>query len=530
MSFELANLPALSVLLTSLLTEEGAYALGLASYQMTRITGLEFVVFYTAGVLLGDIALYSFGLLARRSSLMSGWSWLQQRVASANSRSGQVSAAHRLDEYLVLTRCVPGTRIPTYLYCGFSRYPLWRFVVILGASGALYSALGLLLISLAASQFDMSHFKWYHQVALAVVISLMVIKFTKGLSKLYGYKKHYGRAVLPLKVDLERRFDSEFWSSLSFYLPFVPYFVLLLFRYRGFHRVLRSNPAIAHSGVFGERKSDIQKLIETHVLEYQLKLIEVPSEPELAKKTLSENFTFPFVLKPNSGLKGAGVRLIKTAEQLEQVDWSTDWVAQQYCQWPHEWGVFYVRDLDSSAGGVFSVTNKVLPKVTGDGKQTLFELILNDSVLRPRLHSLLGEESGLKPNHVPEAGELVHLSYRGSHSQGCLFLDGAELLSKEIETHIARVFDRIPGFNVGRADIKFESLEALSRGEFRIVEINGAGAESTNLYDPKYSLWQRYKIVALQWRTIFEIGKKSTMLHKANASLISFFKALWFSA
>jgi hypothetical protein len=45
------------------------------------------------------------------------------------------------------------------------------------------------------------------------------------------------------------------------------------------------------------------------------------------------------------------------------------------------------------------------------------------------------------------------------------------------------------GFYFGRFDVRFNSEDELRKGEgFRIVEANGVTSESTNLYDPDYSV------------------------------------------
>ena len=40
----------------------------------------------------------------------------------------------------------------------------------------------------------------------------------------------------------------------------------------------------------------------------------------------------------------------------------------------------------------------------------------------------------------------------------------------------------------------------------RIIELNGVTSESTDIYDPKNSLWAAYRVLFRQWRLAFEIG------------------------
>ena len=78
----------------------------------------------------------------------------------------------------------------------------------------------------------------------------------------------------------------------------------------------------------------------------------------------------------------------------------------------------------------------------------------------------------------------------------------ARLMSKVDE--ISRALD---GFYVGRYDIRYESVEKLKeKGEFSIVELNGASAEATSIYDPKNSLLSAYRTLFRQWDIVFRIG------------------------
>ncbi len=64
------------------------------------------------------------------------------------------------------------------------------------------------------------------------------------------------------------------------------------------------------------------------------------------------------------------------------------------------------------------------------------------------------------------------------------------------------------------------SFEDLRRGEnFRIIELNGVTSESTNIYDPRYSLADVYRILFRQWRLAFEIGRENIRLGATPTSI-----------
>ena len=59
----------------------------------------------------------------------------------------------------------------------------------------------------------------------------------------------------------------------------------------------------------------------------------------------------------------------------------------------------------------------------------------------------------------------------------------------------------------GRFDVRFESFAEVQRGQgFTIVEINGAGAESTHIWDRRTGLLQAWRDLMRQYRWLFEIG------------------------
>ena len=88
---------------------------------------------------------------------------------------------------------------------------------------------------------------------------------------------------------------------------------------------------------------------------------------------------FPVVLKPDAGQRGSGVSVVRTSSQLREYLTQSSFPAilQEYVP-GEEYGVFYFRYPGAEHGRVFSVTEKRMPVLTGDGKHTLEELIRAD--------------------------------------------------------------------------------------------------------------------------------------------------------
>jgi len=147
--------------------------------------------------------------------------------------------------------------------------------------------------------------------------------------------------------------------------------------------------------------------------------------------------------------------------------------------------------------------------VMGDGRHTLEELIRAD----PRASLVAGtylRRFSSEKARVLAAGESFRLVEAGNHCQGAIFLDGGRLLSVTLQKRIDEISQSIPGFFVGRFDVRYSSEEALRDGQdFQIIELNGASSEATNIYDPRNSLGNTYRTLFRQWEIVFAIADEN---------------------
>jgi hypothetical protein len=153
------------------------------------------------------------------------------------------------------------------------------------------------------------------------------------------------------------------------------------------------------------------------------------------------------------------------------------------------------------------VTRKEFPVIVGDGRRTLEQLIH----AHPRFHRQAGvflERFAAERGRVLAPGESLRLALSGNHCQGTLFSDGADLITPDLELAIDRLARGFKGgLDIGRFDIRYESDEALRRGDgFAVVELNGTMGESTNIYDPERSIFWAYSVLGAQWKLLYELG------------------------
>ena len=175
---------------------------------------------------------------------------------------------------------------------------------------------------------------------------------------------------------------------------------------------------------------------------------------------------------------------------------------------PHqgEAGIFYCRRPGEQNGRIVSVTLKYFPHVTGDGQRTLRELILADPRAGPLSHLYLRRHTA-RLDEVPRAGVSIRLAFAGSHSRGAIFRNGTHLVTPAMEARFDAIAQAMPEFHFGRFDVRFKDFAEVQRGEgFTILEVNGAGAESTHIWDRRTGLLQAWRDLMRQYRWLFEIG------------------------
>jgi hypothetical protein len=124
---------------------------------------------------------------------------------------------------------------------------------------------------------------------------------------------------------------------------------------------------------------------------------------------------------------------------------------------------------------------------------------------------------GDKPEHVgfgnddldqvPQDGELIRLSFIGSLRVGGLYRNASHLITPELSGRFDSIARSMPEFYFGRFDVRFESIDLLKKGEgFSIIEINGAGAEAIQAWDPHVSLFRLYGEFFKHTGCLFKIG------------------------
>lgn len=307
----------------------------------------------------------------------------------------------------------------------------------------------------------------------------------------------------------------EFWPPYVFYPPVIAYIVYLGLRFRSLTLFTAANPAMPASGFVGESKHEILSHLKNAGSFLPLSALLSQGTPD-DRLTQAQAFmqkhqlSFPIVLKPDAGQRGSGVVVVRSSHKLQEYlcHASFPTIVQEYVP-GREFGVFYVRHPDDKQGRIFSVTEKRMPVLVGDGCRTLEELILADDRAVCMADFYLRSKSE-RAHEVPVAGEKVQLVEIGTHCRGAIFLDGSYAITPALEKTIDRIATTIDGFFFGRFDIRVPSIEDFMSGQnLKVIELNGVTSEATHIYDPKFSLIAAYRVLFEQWRIAFEIGHRN---------------------
>ena len=120
------------------------------------------------------------------------------------------------------------------------------------------------------------------------------------------------------------------------------------------------------------------------------------------------------------------------------------------------------------------------------------------------------------------------LARYGNHARGTIFEDGASLMTDALRQNVDEVATAIPDFYIGRFDIRYENLASFQKGEkWKLIEVNGAGAEATHIYDANISIGEAYRVLAKQWDHVFSIGRINQKNAKRGDRLRDLFREMF---
>lgn len=311
-----------------------------------------------------------------------------------------------------------------------------------------------------------------------------------------------------MKLLFHKITNWEYWPFQVLYVPIYFLWAYYAIKARSIFFFNASNPQIKNGGFIMESKKKIYDLLPKKYYPKTILIRENTNLKAIVDIVVEKQIYFPFIAKPDIGLRGSGVKKIKTVSELREYaeKASFDFLIQDLIPFKQEVGIFYVRHPLQKEGKITGIVSKEFLNVIGDGISTIEDLIYKTPRFQFQLESLK-EEYGDQLYQILKKGEVMNLVPFGNHARGAKFLDGSHLITPKLIATINEIATQIPEFYFGRFDIMYNTFEELERGEnFQIVELNGAASEPTHIYDPKHSVWFAWKELARHITYMYEIS------------------------
>jgi hypothetical protein len=289
-----------------------------------------------------------------------------------------------------------------------------------------------------------------------------------------------------------------------------------------------ANPGMRYGGFVDYSKIGILRRIDSRYLPRTIFLERIGGLQPILRQMDEHGIDFPIILKPDSGERGWKVEKVQNQEELARyISTSRRRVLlQEFIDFPYEYGIMYARMPGAKRGSITSIVVKEQLSVVGDGLSSLQDLFQKSRRCRYHLQRLL-EMFGKKLQWIPAQGELVPLIEMGTHSRGSTFRDGNSLISDDLVEIFDNLSQRIPGYYIGRYDVKTASYDDLLRGNFKIIELNGTASEPAHIYDPNYRLGRAYRDLFAHWRLMYKISKQNISDGVSTSSISDFFASLY---
>lgn len=179
-------------------------------------------------------------------------------------------------------------------------------------------------------------------------------------------------------------------------------------------------------------------LSKFHIMEHVPEEFKLEAILHRNNNPLITTLKYPVVFKDNyCTTNGQGVELIHDSDQAQNYLNTTknDTIIQQMCDYPYEFGISYERPPWTKVGKIISVVD------TTENRACHLRRDFDE------IHSQCND--------------------RGS------FTVRNDLITPALHSSVETVSQNIPGFYVGRYDVKTKSIEDLKQGRFKVIELNG---------------------------------------------------------
>lgn len=329
-------------------------------------------------------------------------------------------------------------------------------------------------------------------------------------------------------TDPTRMYNSfEFRTAWWFHIPMFIIGIYWAIRLRKVNFFAAANPTLENGGLYNYSKFAAQNHFPKVNLPASCLIHSNEDIRLILEKARTQQILFPFIIKPDKGERGKGVKLISNRNELEKYlldQPREDYLIQEFIEKSQEYGVFFVKNPVTGEFSIPSLTKKISLQVIGDGVSTISELIQNHP-RASRYQSLIHLQD---PDFIPSRNEIFKLSPMGNHCKGAVFLDYSTHLSVEMTTAFVRIFEPVEGINYGRLDVKVDDMKELSDPEKVIIlEVNGANAEPIQMYSPEKNYREGLKTLNTYFQYMANMAELNLTWQNRKYSKRDTLRSLW---
>src|SRR5258705_2786950 len=179
----------------------------------------------------------------------------------------------------------------------------------------------------------------------------------------------FANLKMRIKKLFERLTNWELWNFYVLYFPLGFVWLWYSLRSRWLWFISACNPTIAFGGLHGEGKKEMYDQLPSHLYPRTIYIMHDLPFDAVKRRIEEAGFQYPFVVKPDVGMKGILFRKIDNDDQLHKYHERipVEYIVQELVDLPVEVSVFYYRHPTEERGTVSGFIHKELLHVKGDG-------------------------------------------------------------------------------------------------------------------------------------------------------------------
>jgi hypothetical protein len=293
-------------------------------------------------------------------------------------------------------------------------------------------------------------------------------------------------------------------------IPLVLHWFFLAARYRSLTLPSCLNPRIETGGLAGESKSACLSQIGAAFAPWVAAWCRIAYGEDAAIARVAAGLDYPLIAKPDIGWCGYGVRRIGSdaalADYAACVPAGGAFILQRLILAPNEAGLLYIRQPGADGGALTAITLRHAPCVIGDGRRSIAALVQADPRCRAHAANYAASIGAAGYQRVPARDEWVLLTTIASLRIGARYEDASARITPMLAAQVDAIARSMGDFHYGRFDVRFDSLASLLAGDFSIIEVNGAGSEAIQFWDPALSVGAAFRGVFAKQCQIFKLG------------------------